>query len=240
MSRTRLDRVVAALCIVGLYGLTAIASPVSLVTPAGLDPGDRFRFLFVTSGTTAATSSDITTYDTFVNAQAQGATYEGALVSWKAIGSTPTVDARDHVGGFGTIVPVYTVTGSRLAVDMTTGTAGLWSGVIEGKPKFGIDGTDFGDFATIWSGSEQNGLKSTGNSLSDGSPKTGYTGFPTFWLSLIGTSSTVGQRMYGLSAEVTVAGVPEIDPAGMGSVLALVTGALGLFERRRTSRLVKA
>jgi len=27
--------------------------------------------------------------------------------------------------------------------------------------------------------------------------------------------------------------VPEIDPAGMGSVLALVTGALGLTERRR-------
>jgi hypothetical protein len=28
-------------------------------------------------------------------------------------------------------------------------------------------------------------------------------------------------------------GVPEIDPNSMGSVLALVTGALGLFERRR-------
>jgi hypothetical protein len=27
--------------------------------------------------------------------------------------------------------------------------------------------------------------------------------------------------------------VPEIDPAGMGSVLALVGGALGLLERRR-------
>ena len=27
--------------------------------------------------------------------------------------------------------------------------------------------------------------------------------------------------------------VPEIDPAGIGSVLALVTGALGVLERRR-------
>ena len=27
--------------------------------------------------------------------------------------------------------------------------------------------------------------------------------------------------------------VPEIDPTGMGSVLALVSGALGLLERRR-------
>jgi formylglycine-generating enzyme required for sulfatase activity len=31
-------------------------------------------------------------------------------------------------------------------------------------------------------------------------------------------------------------GVPEIDPAGMGSVLALVTGALALRERRRSGR----
>ena len=30
-----------------------------------------------------------------------------------------------------------------------------------------------------------------------------------------------------------IAPVPEIDPAGMGSVLALITGALGLLERRR-------
>ena len=28
-------------------------------------------------------------------------------------------------------------------------------------------------------------------------------------------------------------GVPEIDPTGMGSVAALLTGALGLLERRR-------
>ena len=34
-------------------------------------------------------------------------------------------------------------------------------------------------------------------------------------------------------ATVVALSVPEIDPAGMGSVLALVTGALGLLERRR-------
>lgn len=34
-------------------------------------------------------------------------------------------------------------------------------------------------------------------------------------------------------ASLASAPVPEIDPAGMGSVLALVTGALGLLERRR-------
>ena len=41
---------------------------------------------------------------------------------------------------------------------------------------------------------------------------------------------------FGANETVTVlfsAPVPEIDPAGMGSVLALVAGALGLLERRR-------
>jgi hypothetical protein len=37
----------------------------------------------------------------------------------------------------------------------------------------------------------------------------------------------------GFQVRVVSAPVPEIDPAGMGSVLALVTGALGLLERRR-------
>jgi len=38
---------------------------------------------------------------------------------------------------------------------------------------------------------------------------------------------------FRLASEVNSAPVPEIDPAGMGSVLALVTGVLGLLERRR-------
>jgi len=43
------------------------------------------------------------------------------------------------------------------------------------------------------------------------------------------TNVTYGFRL----ASPAASGVPEIDPAGLGSVLALVTGALGLFERRR-------
>lgn len=49
-----------------------------------------------------------------------------------------------------------------------------------------------------------------------------------------GTSWTNGDAYPQLfSLEATSAPVPEIDPAGIGSVLALVTGALGLLERRR-------
>ena len=46
---------------------------------------------------------------------------------------------------------------------------------------------------------------------------------------------TFATNFYGVSSELTVPnGVPEIDPAGMGSVLALVSGTLGLLERKRS------
>lgn len=43
-----------------------------------------------------------------------------------------------------------------------------------------------------------------------------------------------------ITIEAASAPVPEIDPAGIGSVFALVAGAIGLLERRRASRVVKA
>ena len=54
------------------------------------------------------------------------------------------------------------------------------------------------------------------------------------WIEGASSFYGVSYRFYGLSDDLTVASaVPEIDPAGIGSVLALVTGALGLIERRR-------
>ena len=45
--------------------------------------------------------------------------------------------------------------------------------------------------------------------------------------------TTQGHALVAGLALQAIEGVPEIDPAGVGSVLALVTGALGLLERRR-------
>ena len=65
----------------------------------------------------------------------------------------------------------------------------------------------------------------------------GITGFDPSLFVLSGAYA--GQSSVTLSGSSLVlniqgsAPVPEIDPAGMGSVLALVTGTLGLLERRR-------
>ncbi len=52
------------------------AGPIALNTPAGLAPGDTFRFVFVSSDATTAESSDINDYNSFVNSEADGATYQ--------------------------------------------------------------------------------------------------------------------------------------------------------------------
>ena len=83
----------------------AHAGDIVLHTPAGLAPGDQFRFAFLTDGTTNALLSDISTYDSFVQTQAGGATYHGGTVNWLVIGSTASVNAIDHIGQSDT--PVY-------------------------------------------------------------------------------------------------------------------------------------
>ena len=97
-----------------------------LQTPAGLNPGDQFRFVFVTDGIRDATSTNIADYDSFVNAQAGGATYNGVVVNWLAIGSTDSVDAIDHVGQ--ATAPVYLSDGTLVTTSTTP--AGLWSGTL--------------------------------------------------------------------------------------------------------------
>lgn len=234
------SRVVVAILFSLGFAANAEAVPVSLVAPAGLSDGDRFRFAFVTNGsfygstgTIDALSSDINSYNAFVNAQAAGATFQGATVNWKAIGSTATVHARDNVGGFGSLVPVYLVNGTRISNDLTTGTGGFWSGYLLGTTNLdtSIDGTIVGSY--VWTGSQDDGLGVEQYELGSGD----YTqyGDSTEWGGFIDYDSDDGSYtapMFAMSEELQVGVVPEIDPAGATSIVGLLGGVLGLLERR--------
>lgn len=68
---------------------------------------------------------------------------------------------------------------------------------------------------------------------SSASSTLGFTQTGGFYSTNGGASYSAGSS---LSMQITgnaAAAVPEIDPAGIGSVLALLTGMLGIFERRR-------
>ena len=243
MSRPCLSRISCLLVGVTVSVLQAAApvhaDAISLTTPAGLNPGDTFRFFYTTSSLIGATSSDISTYNAFVNTDAAGATYDGRVVSWKAVGSTAAVAARDNVGGFGTIVPVYTVLGGLLAPSLTTDGDGLWADIAPEPAIVGLDGSTTVTEEAVWTGSESDGTGFYG--VLGGDPvDTGNPWGGTYsWLSASRLSSSQQRAMYAMSEELTVAAasVPEINLNSVGSVLALVLGSLGLLERRRVKRV---
>ena len=113
----------------------------NLVANGGINPatgvawalGDTYRLIFVTSGTTVCTSTDIATYNSFVQVLANAAglgTSALGPVTWKAVGSTATVDARDNtntnpsVDGVG--VPIVRMDGLFV---IANNNADLWDGI---------------------------------------------------------------------------------------------------------------
>jgi hypothetical protein len=89
----------AMMLIVGALSMTGTASATLIESIAALDDGDKYRVLFVTSTKRDATSSDITDYNTFVNTAAQaGSVTSGLGLTWKALASTDSVNARTNTG----------------------------------------------------------------------------------------------------------------------------------------------
>jgi hypothetical protein len=231
MNRLRLLMMIVA------WSFISSAQAVDLTTPAGLNPGDSFRFVFVTSGTIAGTSSDIATYNTFINQQASGTTYQGSGITWYAIGSTTSIDARVNVGGFGTDVPVYLVTGTKVADDLTTGAGGIWSGNLLS----GINRDSVGNSVVesrVWSGSTEFGTKNSTFELGSSLVRFGVSGYTDpFWISVNRDSNTSTYRIYGMSQTLTV--VPEPSTIVTGMVAAAFVSGLSIrrsFRIRRKSR----
>lgn len=190
-----------------------------LQTPAGLNPGDQFRFVFVTDGTRDATSTNIADYDSFVNAEAGGATYKGAVVNWLVIGSTDSVDAIDHVGQ--TTAPVYLSDGTLVTTSTTP--AGLWSRDLLHPINLDLAAKappPFDNF--VWTGTNPFGT-GFGGALGDTRAQVGSISFThDAWVSS-GTDNSPGSRpFYGISSVLTV---PQAVPEP--STLAMLGTALG-------------
>ena len=166
-------------CVAALLWLAAGAggraeAAVILQTPPGLNPGDPFRFVFVTDGIRDATSANIADYDSFVNAQAGGATHKGVVVEWVAIGSTASVDAIDHVGQ--ATAPVYLSDGTL--VTATTTPAGLWSRELVHAITLDLAGNPVPAFTFVWTGTNFFGT-GFGGPLGSPTPQTARPSTPS-------------------------------------------------------------
>ena len=102
--------------------------------PSGLDAGDRFRLLFVTSTTARRRlSTDIADYNRFVQGRAAAGhaairRYAGGV---RVLGSTSSVDARDNTCTTGTGVRIHWLNGSKVADSYTDFYDGSWDDVTD-------------------------------------------------------------------------------------------------------------
>ena len=198
-------------------------------------PGETFRWVFVTSGTTNALSSDIGDYNTFVNAAADtaaandpyGTTVTGVLgkdsiddIVWKAIASTPTVNAIDNI----VVSPASIFTPDGILV--AYGTSDLFSEHHENP----ITTTEIGTTLErdVWTGSTTEGMMKglTGQQALGGTGPGWTMGRNWYllggaWISYFPEFDITAQHpLYAISEELTVVPVPS----------ALILGATGLLS----------
>jgi hypothetical protein len=210
------------LCLVAL-GVGSPARAGSPMPPTGLGPGDSFQLVFVTSGTTTAVSSDIADYNRFVSAAAAAAgldLIDGQPVTWQAIGSTATVDARNNAPQ---TAPVYDLLGDLI----TASPGGLWNTRLLFL-QHPIDVTELEApllRGSVWTGSTDEGTGNDGLTL--GSSLTLATvgdltsEFPS-WISTGFFPESQQFHVYALSSPITIPSVPEPSSLYLGG-LALIT-----------------
>jgi len=105
-----------------------------------------------------ATSTNISDYDNFVNSEADGATYNGSVVTWQAIGSTATVNAIDHIGVNPSISGVYLVDGTQVATGDGTNPGGLWAGSLSSlQAPIDLDIHSTAITNGVWTGTDASG-----------------------------------------------------------------------------------
>ena len=167
--------------------------------PSGVNAGDKFRLLFITSTTRNATSSNIADYNTHVQTAAKAghsAITDSCGNLFKVVGSTATVDARNNAGLTGAGFRIYWLGGAKVADDYADFLDGDWdslsgrsqNGGLTNIPSFATGSNDDG---TAFSGEE---LGATGSNVRAGTVGSGNGG-----LSLQGANKSGTWALLALS-----------------------------------------
>ena len=200
-----------------------ILSTSSLV-PTGINAGDGFRLLFVTSQTRDATSTDIDHYNEFVQTSAAAGHEDIQPYSalFRALGSTSDVDAIDNTATTHTTaqpgVPIWWLNGPEAADDYGDFYDGSWDNRDPGRNESGSE-VDFGDTDQVWTGTENDGTATISILGSVGTTTYATPGVGTN-LHFVGgaVSSSETKPLYGLSFVLhVVAAPPAVDSATVSS-----------------------
>jgi hypothetical protein len=232
-------RLLDAVCVFTL-ALLATTVQAALVIPAGLNNGDAYHVIFVSSTTRDATSTDIADYDTHVQAAAEAAGIGStAGVNWLAVGSTETVDAINHISPLFTdpnTVPIYNQNGQLVASSLND----LANSATQLSNPILYDEYGAPLVTNVWTGTFQNGLVKYTNfwlgRLIGTSPlqlvEYGTSNSSTStWVNTASSDRTNTFSLYGISQEIIVGAVPV--PAAVWLFGSGLLGLIGVARRKK-------
>lgn len=231
---SRIHRLWVSALVVSWFALSEARADFMLI-PAGLNEGDQFRVVFVSSAVRDASSSNIADYDLFITNLAVAAgldTYFGTPVTWQVLGSTSAVSAISRVPL--TSPSIYRLDGVKVANSGTD----LWDGSIDAPIRI----TETGGLPVniqTWTGTDPFGQPG-GTPLGDTRVWEGVnTQTNKAWTAVQAGSMTLSSNhLYGISNVLTVsAAIPE--PTSLTLVLVGIAGltgsALGRWHRAAPS-----
>ncbi|PNW57111.1 UNVERIFIED_CONTAM: hypothetical protein BEN50_07455, partial [Euhalothece sp. KZN 001] len=230
--------------------------PATDLANAGVNPGDQFRLVFVTTGERDATSSNISDYNTFVDSDADNFNAEmnsllgsviqddfggnAASITYNAIGSTSSVDARDNTNTNpntdGDGEPILLVDGNIVANDYDD----LWDGSINYPINTNSDGVAetaqipfTGTSSDGRADSSSDGLGTDSNLVEAGSSSL----VSSNWVNFTVNRPTNNARFYGMSEPLTRAETTTAVPFHTDTLPGLIAmGGLIFWRYRRKKR----
>lgn len=209
----------------------------AIIVPPGLNPGDTYRILFVTSTTRDAKSANISDYNTFVtNAANLDANLLALGTTWSALASTLTVNALTNAGlsTSDTTTRFYNTAGALLATGVAVPTTGLYGGDTTAHTAAILleNGAVPASSQPIWTGTGRDGLTlyPVGTSSEATAGITNATSYK--WMTAFIPPDDFQLSYYGVSAQLQVPenGVPE---PGSIALTGLGTAAIFFFRRVR-------
>ena len=153
------------------YTVTVTREPMPIIEipagwgliPTGLSTGDQFRLIFISSATRNANSSNIATYNTWVQNRAAAGhdDIQAYSAAFRAVGCTDSDDARDNTETTGTGVPIYWLDGNKVADNYADFYDGDWDDEANNKNQLGNNGPDTSQLANYpWTGCDHDGTES--------------------------------------------------------------------------------
>ncbi len=209
--------------------------------PPGLQAGDTYRLVFVTSTTMDATSTDIGVYNSFVQSVADSVSDLAALgATWTAIASTGAVNAVDNINWQSATDHIYGLDGT-----LVSGPGSLLfydsndAFFAEPIPTY-EDGSAVTPSQVVWTGTSRVGTNTQNGCCTEplgaSTPFTGQTGTANVTGAFANNFDTNASShvFYAISSELT-APAPEPGTVGFAAlgVLALTLAA----RRKRSQRL---